>query len=236
MNFLAIETSGPSGSVAFGTEQSRLFPKDCTEKVFTRGMRHGKEIVLRISEILNEKKKTLRDVDVIAVDIGPGSYTGLRVGVMTAKTLAFCNNKKLFPVASLDILIENHPPAPAVAPTSACTLIDAKQGEVYFCLYVPENGKWRRISDYLILSPEEAVKKIPEGAAILGDGTVRIENLISSSRHEIISEKHWRISARNALLLAAERFAPETSPEAFSLEPLYLRRPMAEVLREKRRK
>jgi len=228
MNFLAIETSGPSGSVAYGSEEN------CIEKVFTRGMHHGKELMLRISEVLNEKGKRLQDLDVIAVDIGPGSYTGLRVGVMTAKTLAFCNDKMVFPLASLDILIENLSPTEPCR-KSVCTLIDARQGEVYFCLYALEEGGWRRISDYLILSPEQAVEKIPEGAAILGDGVPRVRNLISCSRYEIISEKHWRISAQKALALAARLYRPELPADAFALEPLYLRRPSAELLAKKKR-
>jgi tRNA threonylcarbamoyladenosine biosynthesis protein TsaB len=223
MNFLAIETSTATGSVALGTEGS------VTENVFTKGMHHGRELTARISALLEEKGMTLKDVDAIAVDIGPGSYTGLRVGAMTAKTLAFCNNIKLFPVVSLDILVRNV----SFSRTDAdhvCTLMDAKQGEVYFCLYENREGKWLRISDYLILPPEEALRRIPEGAAVIGDGILRVGQLISSSRHHVISEKEWRVSAQNALLVAARAFSPEKCRDPFELQPLYLRRPMAEVL------
>ena len=225
MNVIAIETSSSSGSVACG------FEKTVMEEVFTKGMHHGRELIIKIKELLEENEKTLEEINLIVVDVGPGSYTGLRIGVMTAKTLSFCKAIKLYPLSSLDILVQNLVPAARCA----CTLIDAKQGEVYFCLFEPQDYYWKRISEYQILKPEEALKKIPRGASIIGDGILKIEGLATRADFDIISENDWRISARNALHLTARNFTPDKAIHPFELQPLYLRKSMAEVLWEKKR-
>ena len=224
MNILSIETSGGIGSVAFASE------RHSKEKTFAAGMHHGKDLILGISELLAEENQTLDNIDLIVVDSGPGSYTGLRIGVITAKTLAFCKGKRIFALGSLDILVHNLTPDKK----SACALIDAKQGEVYLCVYASQDGLGERVSDYSLEKPPAAVAKIPPGACIIGDGIRKIENLISSNQFDIVGEQNWRISARRAAELARRLYKPQKAVNPHGLQPLYMRRPMAEVVRAQR--
>ena len=224
MNILSIETSGSIGSIA-------LISKDYSrEKTLARGMHHGRDLVLAIDSLLAEDNHTLESLDAIVVDSGPGSYTGLRIGVITAKTLAFCKGKRLFALGSLDILVHNIPPAKA----PACALIDAGQGEVYYCVYASRDRLWEKISDYALEKPQEVAGKIPRGATIIGDGIRRIENIISTGQFNIADEKIWRISALRAGELALRLCKSQKALSPFELQPLYMQRPMAETVWEKK--
>jgi len=149
MNILSIETSGGTGSVAFASEHHSR------EKTFAGGMHRGRDLILGISELLAEENKALNNIDLIVVDSGPGSYTGLRIGVIAAKTLAFCAAKRIFALSSLDILVHNLVPDNK----TACTLIDAKQGDVYFCVYAPRAGLWEKSRIIPLKSPTPQSQK-----------------------------------------------------------------------------
>src|SRR5437016_2738225 len=106
MRALGIETSGTVGSVAL-VEDGRVL----AEETFAKGLRHGQALVPAIGRALAAAGVGKRDVDLFAVGTGPGSYTGLRVGIATAKTLAFALGKPLFGVPSFDAIARAIPPA-----------------------------------------------------------------------------------------------------------------------------
>ncbi|MDO8141498.1 MAG: tRNA (adenosine(37)-N6)-threonylcarbamoyltransferase complex dimerization subunit type 1 TsaB [Candidatus Brocadiales bacterium] len=102
MKVLGIETSGNIGGVAVCENKHVIAAKNFS------GMQHGKELIPAIRTTLHEIGWKPRDIDLIAVNVGPGSYTGLRVGVTCAKTLAYALNKPVVDVPIFDIIAENY--------------------------------------------------------------------------------------------------------------------------------
>ncbi len=142
MLFLAIETSGIRGSLAL-FEGSR-----CLEEVlFPEGLVHGREISVKLAEVLDTQRVRPRDLEGLAVSVGPGSYTGCRVGVTAAKTLGYALRIPLVAVSSLEVLA-------ATALNSGngnsfgrvATLLDGRRGFFYNALFSAEerSGPLRR--------------------------------------------------------------------------------------------
>ncbi|MBT3881430.1 MAG: tRNA (adenosine(37)-N6)-threonylcarbamoyltransferase complex dimerization subunit type 1 TsaB, partial [Candidatus Scalindua sp.] len=102
MKVLGIETSGLVGNIAV-CDGDRVVAR----KTYGKNFSHGKEIVSTIELLFNEIKLDPSNIDLIAVSTGPGSYTGLRVGVTCAKTLAYGLGKPVIDVPTLDVLVEN---------------------------------------------------------------------------------------------------------------------------------
>ncbi|MCF6155863.1 MAG: tRNA (adenosine(37)-N6)-threonylcarbamoyltransferase complex dimerization subunit type 1 TsaB [Candidatus Brocadia sp.] len=162
MKVLGIETSGDVGGVAVCQNKRIIIAKDFG------GMQHGKELVPTIKSTLNEIGWAPKDIDLITVDVGPGSYTGLRVGVACAKTLAYALNKPVIDVPLFDIIAENYNQItlPIFPPLQyenegrvknlleknvhtgeyyICPILDARRNHVYACIYKfapasPEQG------------------------------------------------------------------------------------------------
>ena len=220
MKVIGIETSGTIGSVALASEGSVL-----AERYFEKGLRHGRELVPSLEEILSQQGLKIEEVDLISVSIGPGSYTGLRVGVMAAKALAFAMNKPLIGVPTLDVLAENAPKeAEYVAP-----IVDAKRSEVYTSLYKKLEQKRKRLWEFLVIRPEELCERLKGFGKvfILGDG-LRIYGKIFESKEFILGQKEtWTARAANVALLGERQFKSGKKDDALGLVPMYLRRPAA---------
>ncbi len=126
MKVIGIETSGSIGSVAVCNDDTIV-----GRKTFGRKLNHGKEIVSSLKTIFDEIKWEPNDVDLIAVSIGPGSYTGLRIGITCAKTLAYGLGRPVIDVPTLDVLAENV----RDDVKNLCPVIDARRKKVYACIY-----------------------------------------------------------------------------------------------------
>ena len=124
-------------------------------------MVHGREIAPSIQALLRDAGLAATAIDLVACDIGPGSYTGLRVGLAAAKGLVLALGKPLIGVASLDAMAD----AARDCARVLCPAIDAKWEQIYGAVY--ENG--RRVSDYLAEKPDVFVTRIPRDACVLGD-------------------------------------------------------------------
>ncbi len=153
MKVLGIETSGNIGGIAVCRDKHIIVARD-----FGAGMRHGRELVPSIKALLNEVGWKPGDIDLVAVDIGPGSYTGLRIGVTCARTLSYALNRPVIDVPVFDVLAENyrvesfgHITLPfsqklgmerllqrdilAGEGYHLCPILDAKRNHVYACIY-----------------------------------------------------------------------------------------------------
>ena len=127
MKVLGIETSGLVGNLAV-CDGNRVVAR----KLYGKNFSHGKEIISSLESLFNEAKWEPGDIDLIAVSTGPGSYTGLRVGVTCAKTLAYGLGKPVIDVPTLDVLVENVEDNGA---KTICPVLDAKRKSVYACIY-----------------------------------------------------------------------------------------------------
>jgi tRNA threonylcarbamoyladenosine biosynthesis protein TsaB len=227
MKVVGIETSGSIGSVAV-CDGNTVVGKQTFEKISN----HGKEIVSSLEAVFNEIKLKPNDIDLIAVSIGPGSYTGLRIGVTCAKTLAYSLGKSVIDVPTMDVLAENIKDDVK----HICPVIDAKRKKVYACIYDRNNNKNKRITDFLFITPDELKDILPESTLIFGDGVAPYKEIFAQGNITIEEdEKPGIAEAVNVARLGRERYEQGERCEINSLVPLYLRKSEAEEKLEERR-
>ena len=223
MNILAIETSSPVGGAALVRDGVVL-----REAVFEKGMEHGRELAPRVDALCRAEGWTpLEDIDLVAVSQGPGSFTGLRVGIAFAKGVAFAASRPLVGVCSLDVIAENA----ATPPENACVVLDARRGDVYFAHYERVGGTWRRTAGPALAKPEGALAELPRPAWVLGEGVRVDEARFAGEGLHVADAEAW--SPRPGMVgVLAERLARggEASDVA-ALRPIYLRRAAAEERR-----
>jgi tRNA threonylcarbamoyladenosine biosynthesis protein TsaB len=195
--------------------------------------RHAAELLGEIEAAAGEVGGWDR-IDVVAVGVGPGSFTGLRIGVATARALAQGLRKPLAGVSSLDALDRGIAEHPAAAGRFRLALIDARRSEVFATLHDPDGTReWGPV----VTAPAgvaERIAELPTTPVAAGDGTVRFRRDLMEAGAEVLPEDEaaHRLSARQVCLLAAE-VAPSAPDE---VQPMYLRPPDAEIWRERDRR
>ena len=221
MKVLGIETSGLAGNIAVCDGNTVV-----GKKTYDKNLSHGKEIVSSLESIFNEIEWKPNDIDLIAVSIGPGSYTGLRIGVTCAKTLAYGLAKPVIDVPTLDVLVENVKDSNA---RTICPVIDAKRKSVYACIYERNNNTNKKVTDYLIISPDSLIDMLPESTLIFGDGIAPYRQIFAQKDLTVLSdEKLGIVDAANVARLGMERYEQGMRCEINALAPLYLRKSEAE--------
>jgi len=227
---VAIETSSPVGSVA-----ALLAGLPAAEERFEKGMRHGRELVPRLARMCERLDRAPRTIDVVAVSIGPGSYTGLRVGVTCAKTLAFAVGAALVPVSTLAVVARNaDPEAPHVA-----VLADARREQVYAAFFDRRNGDLERRDPDAVLDPADVLPHIRPGTLVIGDAPERYE---AALRQPLLDAGARFAPAEAAVprasqvaLLGWHAFRAGRTADPHDIVPRYLRRPEAVNRLEARR-
>lgn len=224
MKILAVDTTGASGSIAL-LEDTRLMAEWTLHSTQT----HNRRLLKHIDLFLKELGWTLEQVDAFAVTIGPGSFTGLRIGVTTVKTLAWATGKPLAGISSLDVL--SAPFGHAVHPV--CTLIDARKGEIYHGLYQPDGkGRIRLLAPYRVDSPERILERVQGPTLFCGDGWPICRELFAKELGD------WAIPAADSLHtiraghlaeLARKRLLEHPGEDPMTCVPLYVRPSEAEL-------
>lgn len=159
MIILGIESATARAGVALGTPDGVI-----ASAQVTRGPRHAEILTPAIKFVCEQAGVALDAVDAIAVDIGPGLFTGLRVGIATANGLAQALGKPMIGVSSLDLLAH---PLRHVA-TDIVAVIDARRSEVYAARYGVADGALKRVMDPTVLPPAELLAQIGD-AFVVGD-------------------------------------------------------------------
>lgn len=151
MNILAFDTSISMGSVALFNDQGHQ-----GEIIFNEQGKHSEQLMEQLDFLLKNTRIPLDKIDGFAVTIGPGSFTGLRIGITVAKTLAMVNDKKIIGINTLDLL------AHGVGNPGGwiCSLIDAYRGEVYAALYESNPGGPEKVGGDWLIKPDELINKI----------------------------------------------------------------------------
>ena len=163
MKILGIDTSTSCGSVGLIDDQGVI-----ADNLLNLPVTHSERLIAAIGGVLDQSRCNLTDLNGIAISLGPGSFTGLRIGVSVVKGLAFTTGLPVVGVSTLDAL------AAQVAPTSyaICSVLDARKAEVYTALYRYEGGsRVKRLTPYGAMRPEELVAQIREKTIFIGDGT-----------------------------------------------------------------
>ena len=175
-----------------------------------------------IQQALGQPRWNLSDLEAIALSIGPGSFTGLRVGVMTVKTLAWSLKKPVLPVSSLEVIAQNlHDRKGEIL-----LFVDARKGNVYCARFLCD-GRFpaRRLTPDELLRPEEALAQAAEGALVVGDGIRRYEELIrarGAGKFRLAPPESWVPRADWVCRLAAAAWPSGRMDDPHRLVPQYL--------------
>lgn len=195
----------------------------------SRGRRHAEALAPQIRFIAEQAGVTLQEIGAVAVDVGPGLYTGLRVGVTTALSIATTLRVPMIGVTSLDLLAF---PA-ALTDRKIVAAIDARRGEVFHASYRSVPGGVQRISEPAVAKPDDLVAAVEadgESVLIVGDGAVAYADVLRRAHGvEVADESLAHPSAGSLVALAHARALREEFVRPDEIEPLYLRRPDAEA-------
>lgn len=225
MKILALETATLAGGAAL-LDGGRVVGQSLLNIALT----HSERLMAVVDRLLQDSGWEVKDLEGVAVSIGPGSFTGLRVGVATAKGLALALGVPIAAVPTLDALAATLPFAEA----PVCPLLDARRGEVYLSRYRWTDGGMTREWDYLALSPEAAAGRLAPPVILLGDGVPACRPFLGrlGAGVRIASPAHSLPSPAvvgelgHALLESGQAVAAE------ALVPLYLRSSEAELWRK----
>lgn len=219
---LALETSTTPASVALGDERGIVAAAQ-----LGRAGAHGRFLAPAIAFCQHHAGVAASDLTGVAVSLGPGRFTGMRVGIATAQALAHSRDLPVVGLASLDLIAfaARHVRRPI------CAVIDARRGELAWAFYQPARDGSRRRSDYRLGPPERLAGEIDaEGDVLaLGDGAVGHSALLAAAGAEVGDEAAAEPSATALVALARPRFQREETQRPEDLAPIYLRRPDARI-------
>lgn len=223
MKILAIDTSTTSCSVAIADERNVL-----AEVIVERKETHSKHLMTLIDAVLGISKTKLSEIDGFAVVKGPGSFTGLRIGISTIKGLALPLQKPVCGISSLDVLALQFPP---VIP-SIHVMIDARKKEVYYCGYASIDGEIRKAGPESVGSPETAISNIQESVLFVGNGALLYKDIIQRKIGNLACFAppiQNTIRAACAARIAFFRLKSGQTDSLSTLAPLYIRKPDAVI-------
>ena len=224
MLILAIDTATSWVSAAIGDDGAVI-----GEVSLAGGRRHAEQLAPAIQYLCGELDVSLTQLAAIAVDIGPGLFTGLRVGVTTAKVMAQALRIPVVAVPSLDLVAYplRHSNRLVVA------VLDARRREVFCASYRPVPGGLQRVSDYAVRQPAELVVELESGTdelLLAGDGVAAYRDEFASlDRAELAGAGHEAPSAAALVELATARAEREEFQPQSEIRPLYLRTSDAEI-------
>ena len=194
-----------------------------------QGRRHAELLAPAIRTVTEQAGVELKDLRAIAVDVGPGLFTGLRVGLATGVTMAQTLGIPMLGISALDLL------AWSVRFTDRLivSVVDARRGEVFYALYHPVPGGVQRIAGPAVASPEELLSELTARAReclLVGDGAVRHAELFDGLDRGAAAGIGAAYPSPTALVdLAHHRAVREEFVAPHEIEPLYLRAPDAEA-------
>jgi tRNA threonylcarbamoyladenosine biosynthesis protein TsaB len=221
MLVLAIDTATAQVGVALGS------PGVIHGEVRLSGVRrHAEQLAPAIRYLLEEHRAVAGDLTGVAVGIGPGLFTGLRVGVTTAKVLAQSLRLHVVPVSSLDLLAYPH----RFAQRLVVSVIDAKRGEVFCAAYRQVPGGMQRVWEPRVCSPAELAAELEADRAdalLVGDGALAHREQLAVARVEVAGPVAAHPSPGALLQLAIPRFEREEFVAPWDVRPMYLRAPDA---------
>ena len=227
---LIIETSGRTGSVALA-EEGRVLE----ERTFAHGLMHAAQTLPMIDRLCTERGWTPRDLGEVYVSAGPGSFTGLRIGVTLAKTLAFATGVKVVAVPSLRVLAEN---APADG-RHLVPVLDAKREQIFTARFERESpgGRWAEREPPHLDSLAAVLERSPRPVHLLGEGIPHHQKFIPADPGVIVTnEQTWQARAGAVAVIGFEMSARGEFADPDRLTPIYIRKPEAEEKWEARQK
>lgn len=223
MIILAIDTSGLGCSVAL-TDKTELIADVNLRKNET----HSKHLMGVIKDVLRISGTDMDAIDGFALSHGPGSFTGLRIGLSTIKGLAVATGKPIVGISSLDALAYGvHYPD-----CRLCAMIDARKDEVFTASYINENGTLKKTSAEKLLGHGELCMDIHEKTVFFGSGAARYLDIITHrmGQQAIIAPKAFHdVYAKNVAMLGLDAFEKQIHENWAEIVPCYIRKSDAEI-------
>lgn len=220
MKILAVDTSGFGGSIALADGAKLL--EEC--QLPTEGRRHAQTLVAAVDDLLKRRQLPPSDIDAVAVSIGPGSFTGLRVGVVFAKTFAWANQTKLVAVNTLQAIaqrVSSHVP-------HVVAISDAQRNEVFINSYHwdKSTGIRQTKKDVAIQPISSAVEAVDANTVWTGPGLEKFGEHLAACN--LADESVWQPTAASVATIGHVMLNQQQLADMHSLEPLYIRRSYAE--------
>lgn len=227
MNILALDCSSFSVSVCVSNDDKILF-----SSFFNKKRTHSETLMTQIEYALTQAELNICDIDVYGVTVGPGSYTGLRIGTATIKALAHANSKPVSAISTLKALSINALPGSSYI----CPIIDARNDQIYSAVYENKNLILSQIisdSPFEINEFISEIKKLElnNQMVFVGDGAVLHSDKIKSAfgNKAVITDGYASIiDAKNVEYLTRSNAINDNLISYMELEPVYLRKPQAE--------
>ena len=224
MLILGIDTATVQVSCAVGGHEGVL-----ASTLSSRGKRHAESLTPAIQFACRQARIELSEISVVAVDLGPGLFTGLRVGVATAKAMAYALQVPMIGVSSLDLL------AFPVRFTSRLivAVIDARRGELFYAFYRQVPGGVQRLIDHQVGTAEDLASELlasGEECLLVGDGGIRYREVFDGLKKvDVVGAELAHPSASSLVMLAHAQALREQFVKPWDLTPMYLRKPDAEI-------
>jgi len=223
MKILAVDTATKSCSVAVIDGGTLL-----AESTSFKGQTHSRQLLNIIDSVLEQAGLKIAQLDGFAVSIGPGSFTGLRIGISSVKGLAFSLDKPVVGVSTLQTLAYQCKQNPYLI----CPILDARKHEVYFCHYRFKEGYLEKESQERVASPTEAFREIREPCLFVGNGAKLYQEVICSGLGGLAhfaAESQDTIQASAVAWLSLPRFKRQETDDVQLLVPQYIRKSDAQL-------
>ena len=229
MLVLGVETATPQVGVAIGGHEGVIASFHTA-----RDRRHAETLAPAIEFLCNQTKIDLQEIGVVAVDIGPGLFTGLRVGLATAKSIAHACKVPMIGISSLDLAA-----FPArFSDRLIVSTVDARRGEIFYATYRKTAGGIQRISDPHVDQPENVANQLSaqgEDCLVVGAGAQRYAEIFTDMKGVEVGQEGFRFPNAGSLVVLSH---PKSLREEFvapaEVTPLYLRAPDARINWQKR--
>ncbi len=219
MKILAADTSTLTGCIGLADGERVI-----AEVILNVSQTHSSRLMPAIDRMLNETEIPLKDIDAFAVALGPGSFTGLRIGMSTLQGLAAATGKRLVGVPSLEVLAWNA----AGAGHQVCPMLDAKMGEVYAAIFEWNGAGFKKIQKETAAKVAEILQKTGSPTYVFGEGARVYEQEIRKTAGEpaLFLPPACDVPRAGHLIHLAREAIERDDPEP--VEPMYVRRIVAQ--------
>jgi tRNA threonylcarbamoyladenosine biosynthesis protein TsaB len=230
---LALDTTTRAGSVALLRRDALLRGENVLyEHSGDPSLTHGQRLPGDLIQACLVSGVDIKDVELFAVAAGPGSFTGLRIGIATMQGLAMARGGRIVPVSTLEAIAVAAPPGPA----RVAAWMDAQRGEVFAQVFERQHGMARPVSDAIAALPAVALEHHREwvsGSAFEGDGAIRyaadIQRGLGDEARVATDVPHLAVA-----LARIAAISPDRAVLPHAVVPIYVRKPDAEIARDRR--
>lgn len=225
MRILGIDTSTMAASVAV-IEDNQLV---CEYTINTKKT-HSQKLMPMIENMLKESDLNINDIDLIGICVGPGSFTGLRIGMATAKAIAHVNNIPIVGVTSLEMLAANM----NLCDKKICSILDAQRNQVYTAKFEYIGNRLVQINDTDVLEIDKLINEISaseDDYILIGEAVYKYEEKLKDIENiSIPSPSHNVTKASSLCSIALEKYNQgENIESCYTINPMYIRKSQAEV-------